>query len=107
MRGLFLLLYDFSSVFDDDALVSFVYTLTRKVVDGIVGVDRRGPDTLDGRCVGLLYGDEIARFDVGLLDGGDIHHKDLGSTVGIAAYGLVSVMSGVSELVTPRLVGSR
>ena len=40
-------MYDFSSVFDDDALGSFVYTLTRKVVDGIVG-----PKTLSALGLG-------------------------------------------------------
>ena len=101
-----MLLHDFSSVFDDDALISSVYTLTREVVDSVVGVDRRGPDTLNRRCVGLLHSDEIARLDIGLLNGGDIHHKDLCGPVGITTYGLVSVMSGIGELVTPRLVGS-
>ncbi len=105
--GLFLLLHDLSAVADDDALIGLVDALACKIVSGVVSVDRCGPDTLDSRGIGLLHDGEIACLDVCLGDGGDIHHKDLGSTVGIAAYGLVSVMSGVSELVTPRLVGSR
>ena len=102
-----LTLEDFLAVADDDAAVGLVDMPSREIVDGAVGVGGIVSDTLDSRDVGLLYIDEVARLDVGLLDSGDVHYKHVCSTVGIAAYALISVVTGIDKLITPRLVGSR